>query len=270
MDDHEQREARRRANWCQTPATRIPDPDAAAALIDRVGLATLFAASPEVPNLFHAYMGDPQATTDSKWDSPAGEVYSWRWALGRREAAFYTALVRGKPTWVSWKLLPAVLRLKGAAGDAEGLYRAGQLSENAHRIAQALNAADGVLETGALRKAAGFPTGTQQRAAYLKAVEELEGYMLLAKLFSPDDDDMRHGLVRRCYPAHAAQADALTPEAAMDQLLASYLLAAVYAEPKVLARHLRLDAAALRAGLDRLVAAGRAGVDEGLFVSDER
>ena len=42
----------------------------------------------------------------AEWDSPAGEVYVWRWALGRKEVAFYSAIVRKRPTWVSWTLLP--------------------------------------------------------------------------------------------------------------------------------------------------------------------
>src|SRR5689334_23337099 len=100
--------ARRIECWHQTPETRIPGPDAAAAMIDQVGVATLFAASPEIPNIYHAYMGDPNARAESEWNSPAGEVYGWRWLLGRREAAFYTALVRNRPTWVSWALLPAL------------------------------------------------------------------------------------------------------------------------------------------------------------------
>src|SRR5262249_29005115 len=102
--------AARRARWCQTPQERIPGVEAAAPLIDRLGIVTLFPASEEVPNLFHAYMGDPHAPTSSQWDSPSGHVYTWRWTLGRRPAGFYSSLVRGRPTWVSWGLLPAVLR----------------------------------------------------------------------------------------------------------------------------------------------------------------
>src|SRR5918911_907993 len=100
--DLRQVEVRRRQRWCQTPKTRVAGPEEATRLIERVGIATLFPASPEVPNLFHAYVGDPGAQTSSQWDSPSGHVYGWRWALGRREAAFYSVLVRGRPTWMSW------------------------------------------------------------------------------------------------------------------------------------------------------------------------
>ncbi|HVA90544.1 MAG TPA: hypothetical protein VNL71_11970, partial [Chloroflexota bacterium] len=105
--------AARQANWGQTADTRVPDSPAAAVLIARVGIATLYSVSPELPDLLHAYTGDPATTIDMHWDSPTGHIYAWRWELGRREAAFYTAIVRGRPTLVAWALLPAVLCLRG-------------------------------------------------------------------------------------------------------------------------------------------------------------
>jgi hypothetical protein len=258
MMDEQALRARRLERWGQTPGTRIGGPEAAVALIERVGVATLFPATAEVPNLYHAYMGDPEARTDSGHDSPSGEVYGWRWALGRREAAFYTAIVRNRPTWVGWALLPAVLRLRGELRAAGELHRAGELSGNALRVARALEEAGGVLSTGELRREAGFPTGKEQRAAYLKAVEELDTRLLLAKVFAARDDDMRHALVRVRYPEQAAAAEGLTREEALERVLAVYLPQAVYAVPAVLAKDLRLPEAELRAGLGWLVEAGRA------------
>src|SRR5947209_6667615 len=104
MSADDQAVASRLARWRQTPETRIANPDEARRLIDQVGVATLYPASPEFPNLFHAFMGDPDAKTDSGHDSPSGQVYAWRWALGRQGTAFYSVLVRGRPTWVSWAL----------------------------------------------------------------------------------------------------------------------------------------------------------------------
>ena len=102
---------RRLDNWRQTPDRRIRGPEEAAALIDAAGIVTHFPVSPELPNLYHAFMGDPAALTDSGHDSPSGEVYTWRWTLGRAGAGFYTAIARGRPTWVSWPLYP---RFSGA------------------------------------------------------------------------------------------------------------------------------------------------------------
>jgi hypothetical protein len=258
MVDEGALQARRRERWCQTHQTRVAGPEEATRLIERVGMATLFPASPEIPNLFHAYVGDPSAQTSSQWDSPSGHVYGWRWALGRREAAFYSVLVRGRPTWISWVLFPAILRLCGELRTPDELYDAGQLSSAAYRVAQALDAAGGVLSTGDLRRQASFPTGKPQRAAYLKAVDELDNRLLLAKVFAPDDDDMRHALVRARYPEHVATAEQMARVDALDAFLTTYLPAAVYAVPTVLAKHLNLPEAELRAGLDRLAEAGQA------------
>ena len=250
----------RRAFWCQTPADRITGPDGALELINRVGVATLYPASSEIPNLYHAFMGNPGAATDSGHDSPSGEVYTWRWALGGREAAFYSVLVRGRPTWVSWALFPAMLCLCGEARSPEDLYAAGEISAEAHRVARALATAGGVLGTAELRRQAGFPTGKAQRSAYLKAVQELDARLLLAKVFAAGTGelDMQHALVRLRYPRQAAAAEQMARPAALEAFLAAYLPAAVYAMPVPLAKHLRLPEAELRTALDRFVEAGRA------------
>lgn len=135
----------------------------------------------------------------------------------------------------------------------------GQLSVSAYKIAQALDAAEtGVLSTGELRQQAGFPTGKTQRATYLKAVEELDTRLLVAKVFSPDDTDMRHTLVSRRYLEYVTAAERLTRPQALEQFLTAYLPAAVYAVPTPLAKHLKLPEPELREALKRLVDMGRA------------
>ncbi|HEU5369354.1 MAG TPA: hypothetical protein VFU69_12855 [Ktedonobacterales bacterium] len=250
--------ALRQERWGQTPDTRLPDATAAPALIDRLGVATLFQASAEIPNLYHAYMGDPAAKTSAKWDSPSGQVYSWRWTLGRQGAAFYTTLVCRRSTWVSWNLLPAVLRLCAETRVPDELYDSGAMSAEAYRITQALEEAGGTLSTGELRKAANFPTGKSSRAAYLKALEELEIRLLVGKFFQAGQDDTYHTLIASRYQSYLTSAEHLTREEALDTLLQTYLPQAVYALPTVLARHLRLPEPELRAGLERLAASGQA------------
>lgn len=260
MEMIQELEAERRRRWRQTPESRIPDAATAAQFIERVGLATPFPVSPEVPNLFHAYVGDAGAKTDSGHDSPSGEVYTWRWVLGRRDAAFYCALVRGRPTWASWNLFPAVLRLWGEERMPDELFDRGVLSADAYRIVCALEAAGGELSTGELRQQANFPTGKTQRAAYLKAIDELDARLILAKVFAPEDDatDMRHALVYRRFPQPVAAADRLSRAEALATFLETYLPMAVYVAPVALARHLKLPEPELRQGLDRLVSAGQA------------
>jgi hypothetical protein len=251
MSDRDALHARRLRNWGQTADTRIADPDAATRLIDRLGVATLFPVSAEIPNLYHAYVGSPDAATDSRHDSPSGHVYSWRWSLGHRNAAFYTAIVRNRPTWVSWSLMPAILRLRGELRTPDELYTAGELSSDAHRLATALAAANIPLSTGELRRVAGFPTGKAQRAAYLRAIGELDASLLTANVFAPGEDDMYHVLVRQHWPTEVAAAERSTREAALDQFLAVYLPSAAYAVPRVLAKDLKMPESELQAGLDR-------------------
>jgi hypothetical protein len=250
--------ARRRERWGQTTATRAADPEAATRLVERLGVVTLFPASPEVPNVYHAYTGDATSKIEAEWDSDAGRVYTWRWELGRRDAAFYGVLVCGRPTLVSWALVPAVLRLRADLRMPDELFDLGLLSPEAYRVARALDAAGGPLSTGALRAAAGFPSGKEHRAAYLKAVGELDARLMLAKTFAQGDEDMYHALVVLRHADHAAAAERMTREAALDALLDVYLPNAVYAVPPVLARHLRLPEDELRAGFDRYVASGAA------------
>jgi hypothetical protein len=244
-------------NWRQSADTRLPGADDAPSVIDQHGIVTLYPVSPEVPNLFSAYLGDPDAKTDSNWDSPSGQVYTWRWVLGRRQIALYAVLVRARPTWISWAMLPAALRLWSDHRTPDELTDAGLISSDAYRITQALDRAGGVLATGDLRREATFPTGKDQRAAFLKAIAELDARLLLAKTFAGEGegsaDEMRHALISAHYPDLAAAGERLTREDALDTWLRTYLPGAVYALPAPLAKHLKLPETDLRVALDRLV-----------------
>jgi hypothetical protein len=248
--------AMRRRRWSQTAGTRVSSPNEARTLIEQLGIITHFPASPEFPNLYHAFMGDPDAAMDPKHDSPAGEVYTWRWHLGRLRAGFYTAIVRKRPTWVSWDLLPAVLRLRGELRTPDELFDVGVISAGAYRVARALEAAGEALSTARLRAEAGFPTGREQRAAYQKAVEELDSRLMLTKEFSADDDGMHHALVMDRYRDQLNKAERLTPEEAFDRFLAAYLPGAAYGLPVPLARHLGVEETQLRAALERMAGSG--------------
>src|SRR5260370_35554288 len=108
-------------NWRQTRETRLRDVEDAAGEPARLKLVTGYPGSAEVPNFYHAFMGDAEAKTDSKWDSPSGEGYTWRWLLGRRGVAFYGNVVRRRPTFGAWDLLPAALVPLGRGGRPAGV-----------------------------------------------------------------------------------------------------------------------------------------------------
>ena len=249
---------RRYRNWHQTQDTRIRSYEEAVPLIERLGVVTLFPVSDQVASCFHAYVGDPNAKTDPGWDTPSGEVYTWRWHLGRHNVAAYVPFVRKRPTWVSWDLLPAVLRLRADGRMPDELFDLGVISADAYRIAQALERSGGVLSTGRLREEAGFPTGKEQRTAFLRAIAELDGLLLLAKTFVGDEEDMYHALIPVHFREYAAEADRMSSEDALRLLLARYLPEAVFAVPGVLSRHLGIPQEELEAGLLGLVEEGAA------------
>ena len=61
-----------------------------------------------------------------------------------------------------------------------------------------------------MRALAGYPTGKAERAAFLRAVAELDDRLLLAKVFAAEDEDMRHALIHVRYPEHLARAAGLS------------------------------------------------------------
>ena len=273
--------AQRLTNWRQTAETKLAGPDDGATLIESRGLTTLFPVSPEAPDLYHAYVGDPDRGTEMKWDSPSGEVYTWRWVLGRREVACYTNMVKKRPTWIAWDLLPAMLRLLSDFRMPDELLHLGVITPEAYRLAQALEEAERPLSTAELRAAGRFPNGREQRAAYQKALAELDARMLLTRVFpvdaraasdpapaasaeseSGDEGEgemvgMGHTLFSVSYRAQVEAAERLTREQALDQLLTRYLPGAVWAATKPLARALGLPQPELDAALTRLADVGQ-------------
>ena len=250
-------ERERRSNWGQTPESSCPQVDCAVGLIDKLGIVTHYPTSPELPNLLHAFTGSPDTRVQSEWDSSSGEVYTWRWLLGRRKAGFYTAIVQKRPTWVAWNLLPAVLRLRGDSRALDEIYDTGDMSAEAYRVAHALEDAGSALGTGDLRRASGFPVGKAQRNAYLKAVAELDAKLLVAKVFQDGDEDMRHVLVSSQYPEHVAAAEGLTADAAIRQIFEQYLPHAVFVRPAPFAKAMGVSKHGVDAVLAEMARAGQ-------------
>ncbi len=257
MPDLTSLETQRLHRWHQTPDTHISDSTQAIDLIRQFGIVTHYPASPEIPNIFYAFTGNPESPIESSWDSPTGQIYPWRWEIGRQDAAFYTALIRKRPTWISWDLLPAILKLCGDLRSPDELYTQGLLSTHALRIAEALEEAGGALSTGDLRKAACFPTGKEQRAIFLKAMEELDTRLITAKVFADSGDDMSHALVQSRYPESLAAAQRLERSDAIKQLLLAYLPHACYIQPERFAKALKLPAKEIKDRLQTLIAEGK-------------
>ncbi len=82
--------------------------------------------------------------------------------------------------------------------------------------------------------------------------EELETQLLLAKVFLNEGDTMHHTLVRKQYPDQVAAAERMTLDEALDQFLQVSLPQAIYANPPILAKDLKLPTATLYTALERL------------------
>jgi len=235
--------AKRLQLWRQDGRNNLPDSAGAVQLINQMGLVTLYGASPEFPSLLLAHIGRPDYIAEASWDTPAGFVYGWRWDLGKAASAFYSTIVAKKPTWVSWLQLPTVLGALLNRQEPAEFYRSGQLSRDAWKLFEALEGSKEPLTTKELRLAAGFPTGKENRAAYLKAVEELETHLWLAKVFSPsgEGDEMSHGLVSKLYPDAFRKAISTERGDAIRALAKNHLSSSVFIDAAVFTKHLRLD-----------------------------
>jgi hypothetical protein len=275
MAEFEYLKTRRASHWRQDGVHNLPDPKAAASFLKQVHMCPVYPCSSEFPNLLHAYTGDPQTKVAASWDSASGHVYTWRWKLGQANAGFYSLLVAKKPTFVSWEALPAVFGVHFERLTVDELYDSGQLSPNALKIAQAFEGTRGILPTKELRNKADFPTGKEHRAAYGKAVEELEAKLMLAKVFegAEDEEFMCHGWVETIYPDAVATALKQPPEKALTDVIALYLPSAVYLEPALFAKHFRVSKELLGSALEMACERGVARLQEiggaSLYVTTE-
>ena len=248
--------------WCQDGKHSVPDPTAAVDFINKVGICPLYKASDEFPDLFHAHTSDPTQVPDASWDSISGEIYTWRWKIGGTDGAFYAALVAKKPTWVAWKLLPDVLTAFMDRRTPDELFDLGLLSADGHKIAAVLEEAGGVLSTKDLRKEAGFPTGKENRKSFLKAVEELESFLWLAKKTSEGVDDMSHAYIPTFYKAQSEQAYNSDPADGLKAVLGAYIEVAKFVRPLPFAKAFRIKAEAVESaatslGLSQLEESGK-------------
>lgn len=140
--DSEQIEQRRDRTLRRLPALRVAGPRRAMQFLDDVGLASLFAYRQlNLPCLWVAVCGrrDPHFPVHSHGDPELGLAWRLKDALPAAGRVFYAKLLRGKPTFVSWELFPAVYRLFGPRADYRTAYRAGVLSPAARAILDALH-----------------------------------------------------------------------------------------------------------------------------------
>ena len=175
MHDADEIERRRDRTFRRLPALRIAGPERAARFLDEAGLASLFAYRQlNLPCLWLAVCGrrDPVFPHHSHHDPEVALAWNLKDRLPAAGRVFYGKLLRGKPTFISWSLFPAVHRLFGPRTDHHAAFRAGLLSPAAKAILDALHKRR-AQDTLSLKLATGLSRPAQRRT-FDAAIAELQ------------------------------------------------------------------------------------------------
>lgn len=152
---------RRRRRWGYTKA-RITTPARAAAWIDDVGFALLFAARGiELPDLWS------MAVREDGWGPAAERAWAWKDELPSQGRAWYGPFLRGRKGFLAPDLLADLYPRTGEEHD----FQEADLSPDAARIAE-LILVGGPASKGELREATGLE-GKRNNAAFERALTEL-------------------------------------------------------------------------------------------------
>lgn len=221
-------------------------------LIDALGFAfafTLRTGDAPIPACFdHLSTND----TDRKW----GWMWGWKDELPEAKKLYYGVLLARKPTFVSMKLLPTFYATFGRAGEPDDHMddvRAGRLSDVARRIIEFL-AANGETQTKRMRAELGI-TSKEGRAAYAKAIDEVQRLMYVARVRAVgefrEDYNYTYDLFLRRYPETVRAAEGLSSADATLVLLSRTLELAGAVTERQLARLFDWDEAVTRRAIER-------------------
>jgi hypothetical protein len=175
------------------------------------------------------------------WDKYSAMVWDWKDELPRRRHAFYAKYFRGRGTFISLRLLPHFLAMRGSAaapGDHGRFYSEGRITQDARVIWEALSE-HGPLATLELRHACKMET-TAGNKRFKHAILALQ--RLLVAVHSGAEQETaawasgRYDLTCRAFPQETSAAIRITPEEARRALAAKYLEWHPQAAPTQLAR----------------------------------
>jgi Winged helix DNA-binding domain len=162
------------------------------------------------------------------WDKYSAMVWDWKDELPRRRRAFYAKYFRGCGTFISLRMLPHFLAMRGSAaapGDHERFYSEGRVTEDARAIWKVL-AEHGPLATLELRYACKMET-TAGNKRFKRAILDLQ--CLLVAVHSGAEQETaawasgRYDLTCRAFPQENSAAPHIAPEEARRALAAKYL-----------------------------------------------
>ena len=185
--------------------------------------------------------------TDAAWE--------WKEILPGKKLCSYLKLIRGRGTFVSWRLYPAFYAAYGPAGDLAEEYEEGRLGR-AERDLALIVAEHGPLDSRQLWRRA-KPLFGGKRSRFTAALDRLQAGFILTVAGGSTEGWSLHtwDLVTRQVPAGCLDKPP-TPAEARRVLLRQTLENCVAAPERVLAGLLRMSAGDLASALRDLYAAG--------------
>jgi hypothetical protein len=255
----------RDARYRRQAARKVQTEDQARAFIEEVGFCFLYPApGTEMPSLWEAINGRSRAIPHHHHDAALSRSWEWKDSLPSRKWVWYGKLLRGKPMFVSFDLLPAFYALSenyGELDDYKQQFADGRMSVEAKAVYEALLDNGAPLSTNALRKKANMFGGGDIARRFERAMSELQADLKIVKCGTSDDNRWKYcyvyDLLLRWRPALAEEARVVSGRAARQRLLLAHLHNVAAAPLPALATLFGWDAPTLRATADELLATGR-------------
>jgi hypothetical protein len=206
--------------------------------IDHVGFCVLFPLKDvPLPSLYYVV----SKRADVRWDKYAQLIWKWKDELPKKRRVFYAKYFKGRGTFLSLKLLPHFLAMRGTAvgpAEAEAFYKTGRISHDALDLWQALGK-HGALATLELRHACKMETQAGNKR-FKKAMLELQALLIVTHSGAEQETEAwasnRFELVARAFPKQIAQAQEISAEEARTALAAQYRTLYPSASPVQIAR----------------------------------
>jgi len=196
--------------------------------IDAVGYCLLFPIKRlPLPSLYYA-CARRDIHLGPSWDKYCERIWKWKDELPRQRRAFYAKYFKQRGTFISIKLLPHFLAMRGSptrTDDYERFYAAGQISHDASVVWQML-AAHGPLATLELRHACKMDSKAGN-ARFKRAMLELQCLLAVVHFGAEQETaawaSARFELTARAFPNQVRAARRITPEEARAAIAAKYL-----------------------------------------------
>jgi hypothetical protein len=255
-------EAARDHRFRRHPSLRVRTGRAAVRFVDAVGFCSTFYCFPEgVPCLWEAVVGRarPRWPKRSHHDDGIGLTWRLKDELPAARRVYYGKVLKGRPLLVALDLFPAFYALargRQRARDYLAEYDAGRLSHSARRLMDAL-LREHPQYTRELR-ANTFMLEPSKTREFERAMAELQQGLWVVKTEERYEPTFsyRWDLVEAWLPEAVRAGRRLSRRAALEQLVARYLAAAVFTRPPLLARLFGVAPAEVHAAVARLARRG--------------